>query len=103
MPILHLGATVMCMHAGSATATMPFPRVTLSGQPLVQTTTPYVIAGCSLSTSSGPFCATGQWIVGATRVLAGGLPVAIVGGTAVCIATGTGMQAVATQTRALAT
>lgn len=103
MPILHLGATVMCMHAGTATATTPFPRVTLSGQPLVQTTTPYVIAGCSLSTSSGPFCATGQWIVGATRVLAGGLPVAVVGGTAVCIATGTGMQAVATQTRALAT
>ena len=103
MPIVHFGATVMCMHAGNAVATMPFPRVTVSGQPVVQTTTPYVIAGCSLSTSSGPFCDSGQWIAGATRVLAGGLPVAVVGGTAVCIATGTGMQALATQARALAT
>jgi uncharacterized Zn-binding protein involved in type VI secretion len=103
MPVLHLGATVLCMHAGNAVPTMPFPRVTVSGQPVVQTTTPHVIAGCSLSTSSGPFCASGQWIVGATRVLAGGLPLAIVGGTAVCIATGTGMQAVASQTRVLAT
>jgi len=103
MPVLHLGASVMCMHAGTAVPTMPFPRVSVSGQPVVQTNTPYVIAGCSLSTSSGPFCASGQWLVGATRVLVGGLPVAIAGGTAACIATGTGMQAVASQTRVLAT
>lgn len=103
MPILHLGATVLCMHAGNAVPTMPFPRVTVSGQPVVQTTTPYVIAGCTQAGVPAPFCATGQWLVGATRVLAGGLPVAIVGGTAVCLAPGTGMQAVVTQTRALAT
>lgn len=102
MPILHLGATVLCMHAGNAVPTMPFPRVTVSGQPVVQTTTPHVIAGCAL-TGSSPHCATGQWLVGATRVMAGGLPVAIMGGTAVCLAPGTGMLAVATQARALAT
>lgn len=103
MPILHLGATVMCMHAGTALPTMPFPRVMVSGQPIVQTTTLYTVAGCAQASIPAPFCATGQWLVGATRVLAGGLPVAIVGGTAVCIASGTGMQAVVSQTRVLAT
>ncbi|MGY1409192.1 MULTISPECIES: hypothetical protein [unclassified Luteimonas] len=103
MPILHLGATVLCMHAGNAVPTMPFPRVSVSAQPVVQVTTPYVIAACTQASVPAPFCATGQWVVGATRVLAGGLPVAIVGGTALCVATGTGMQAVATQTRVLAT
>jgi hypothetical protein len=42
-------------------------------------------------------------VTGATRVQVGHLPVAIVGGTAVCLAPGTGMQAVASQTRVLAT
>lgn len=103
MPILHFGATVLCMHAGNALPAMPFPRVTVSGQPVVQTTTPYIVAGCALASTSAPPCASGQWLTGATRVLAGGLPVAIVGGSAVCVAPGTGLLAVVTQTRALAT
>ena len=28
-PILHLGATVLCTHAGQATPVAPFPRVTV--------------------------------------------------------------------------
>ncbi len=103
MPIVHLGATVLCMHAGSALPAAPFPRVTVSGQPVVQVTTPYAIAGCALTGTSAPPCTTGQWLAGATRVTAGGLPLAVVGGSAVCVAPGTGMLAVATQTRALAT
>ncbi len=103
MPLLHLGATVVCMHAGQARPTMPFARVTVSGQPVVQTTSPHTIVGCSLVSQSGVFCATGHWLLGASRVMAGGLPIAIVGGTAVCGGTGTGMVAVASQTRVIAT
>jgi uncharacterized Zn-binding protein involved in type VI secretion len=103
MPILHLGATVLCMHAGNAIPIAPYPRVTVSGQPVVQTNTQYVIAGCTQAAAPAPFCASGQWVSGATRVMAGHLPVAIVGGNAICLAPGTGMQAVATQTRVLAT
>ena len=29
-PVLHLGATVLCSHAGQATPLAPFPRVTVS-------------------------------------------------------------------------
>lgn len=102
-PVLHLGATVICMHAGQAHPVMPFPRVTVSGEPVVQTAILHTIVGCSLVGSSGAFCATGQWLVGASRVMAGGLPVAVVGGTAVCAATGTGMVAISSQTRVIAT
>ncbi len=49
----------------------------LSGQPVVTLASPYVIAGCALTGTPNPPCVTGQWLVGATRVLAGGVPVAI--------------------------
>ncbi len=102
-PILHLGATVLCMHAGNAQPVAPFPRVLVSGQPVVTLTTPYVVAGCSLASTSAPPCVTAQWVMGATRVLAGGAPVITFTGQAVCVPTGTGLTPVAGQTRVLAT
>ena len=102
-PILHLGATVLCTHAGQATPLAPFPRVTLSGQPLVTIASPYAVAGCALTGTPTPPCVTGQWLMGATRVLAGGVPVATLAGSSVCIPTGTPMLALMAQTRVLAT
>ena len=102
-PILHLGATVLCAHAGQATPLAPFPRVTLSGQPLVTIASPYAVAGCALTGTPTPPCVTGQWLMGATRVLAGGVPVATLAGSSVCIPTGTPLLALMAQTRVLAT
>jgi hypothetical protein len=102
-PILHLGATVTCMHAGPAQPLSPFPRVMVSGQPIVTLATPYVVSGCSLSGSGAPFCVTAQWVAGAVRVMAGGVPVVIQTGTAVCTPTGTGLLPIVAQTRVLAT
>lgn len=102
-PILHLGASVMCSHGGSAVPTAPYPRVLVLGQPVVLTTSPYVIAGCALAGTGTPPCVSGQWVMGALRVRGNGLALAIVGGTAVCMAPGTPMQAVSFQTRAVAT
>ena len=70
-PVLHLGATVLCSHAGQATPVAPFPRVMLSGQPAVNLTSPYAIAACSL-TGSAPPCVTAQMVMGAARVMIGG-------------------------------
>ena len=100
---MHSGAVVLCSHGGQATATSPFPRVLVSGQPVVTIATQYVVAGCSLSTSSGPFDVSGQWIVGATRVQAGGVPVAIAGGSSITVATGAPLVPAAVQSRAVAT
>jgi hypothetical protein len=102
-PILHLGATVLCSHAGQATPLAPFARVLLSGQPAVTISCPYGVAGCALTGTPNPPCVTGQWLVGAARALAGGVPVATLAGSSTCIPTGTPMLPVAAQTRVLAT
>ena len=102
-PILHLGATVLCSHAGQATPAAPFPRVAVSGQPIVTLTSPWVIAGCALTGTPTPPCVTGQFLMGAARVLAGGAPVVTMVSQSTCVPTGTPMLPVMAQTRALAT
>jgi hypothetical protein len=103
-PILQLGAaTVLCSHGGLATPLAPFPRVLLSGQPVVTLTSPFVIAGCALTGSGSPPCATAHWVVGAVRVMAGGAPVVTMAGQSVCVPTGTPLMPLVVQTRVLAT
>ncbi len=103
--LLHLGAQVMCAHAGQAQPTAVEPRVLVSGQPVTTLAAPYVIAGCALPppiAANGP-CLTAQWITGATRVLANGLPVLLLDSQAICAPTGTPLLIVATQTRVTGT
>lgn len=102
-PVLHLGATVLCSHAGTATVVTPFPRVLLSGQPAVTLTSQYVVAGCALASTSSPPCVTGQFVVGAVRVMGGGAPMVTMIGQSLCTPTAQPMLPVAAQTRVLAT
>ena len=102
-PILHLGATVTCAHGGQATPTAPMPRVLVGGQPVTTIAAPYLVAGCPFPPVSGGPCVTGQWVVGATRVLAGGVPVVIQTGSAVCAPTGVPLLPLVAQVRAVAT
>jgi hypothetical protein len=102
-PVLHLGATVLCSHAGQALPAAPFARVTVSGQPVVTLASPYAIVGCALTGTPVPPCATGQFVVGAGRVIAGGAPLALLSGVSVCVPTGTPMLPVAAQVRVVAT
>jgi hypothetical protein len=102
-PILHIGATVLCTHAGQATPIAPFPRVLVSGQPVVTQTSPYAVAGCALTGTPVPPCVTGQFVMGAMRVLAGGAPVLTLVSQSVCVPTGTPMLPLMAQTRVLAT
>jgi hypothetical protein len=99
--LLHQGATVLCMHAGQAQATVPNPRVKVSGQPIVTQPNPHVVAGCTLPpppAANGP-CVTAQWVTAATRVRASGQPVLLQDSQAVCAPTGTPVNIVVTQTR----
>ena len=99
--LLHVGATVMCAHAGQAQPTVPNPRVKVGGQPIVTQTTMYTITGCPFTTPvPAPMpCVTGQWVSGATRVLAGGQPVLLMDSQAICVPNGTPLNIVVTQTR----
>jgi hypothetical protein len=98
--LLHVGATVLCAHAGQAQPTSPFPRVMVSGQPVVTQAAPYVVAGCPFvpPAGNGP-CVTAQWITGAMRVKAGGLPVLLQDSQSICVPTGTPLTIAVTQFR----
>jgi len=97
--LVHEGATVLCLHGGTAQPVVTNPRVQVSGQPIVTQTSTYLIAGCGLIPSGGPFCASAQWVTAATRVTAEGAPLVLQDSQAVCVSTGTGLNIVVTQTR----
>jgi hypothetical protein len=97
--LLHLGATVLCLHAGQAQPAVVSPRVRVSGQPIITQTSPYIVAGCALTGTPNPPCATAQWVTGALRVRSMGVPVLLQDSQAVCVPTGTGLQALVTQVR----
>jgi hypothetical protein len=104
-PLLHLGATVMCLHSGQATPISPNPRVTLSGQPVVTIVSPYVIAGCLLPpppAANGP-CITGQFLVAAVRVTVASTPVLLLNSQGICAPTGVPLVPVSAQPRVLGT
>jgi hypothetical protein len=98
--LLHQGATVICLHAGQAQPTAPNPRVLVSGQPIVTQPAPYVVAGCPFNVAGAPVpCVTGQWITGAIRVMAGGMPVLLQDSQAICVPNGTPLNIIVTQVR----
>ncbi|MDX6694821.1 MAG: hypothetical protein QOF02_2424 [Blastocatellia bacterium] len=102
--LLHLGATVLCSHAGQATPVVVNPRVTVSGQPTVQISSPYVVAGCALPpppAANGP-CVTAQFVTSATRVTSMGQPLLLLDSQAICVPTGTPLMIVVTQMRVTA-
>jgi hypothetical protein len=101
--LLHLGATVLCSHAGSAQPTAVEPRVLVSGQPVVTQPAPYTVAGCTMpppTAGNGP-CVTASWTTAATRVKANGIPVLLFDSQATCAPTGTPVIVTVTQTRVL--
>jgi hypothetical protein len=103
--VLHVGATVLCSHGGQAQATVPVTRVTVSGQPTVAISSPYVIAGCALpppTAGNGP-CVTAQFVSAATRVTSNGQPLLLFDSQATCVPTGTPLMIVQTQVRVTAT
>jgi len=99
--LLNEKATVNCMHAGQAQATVPNPRVKVSNQATVQQPNPWSISGCTYTTPAGtPMpCVTAQWVSAATRVKSGGMPMLLKDSSATCIPNGTGVQIVSTQMR----
>ncbi|MBS0583134.1 MAG: hypothetical protein JSS42_08540 [Proteobacteria bacterium] len=103
--LLHVGASVLCAHGGQAQATMPNPRVTVSGQPTVTQPPPWTIAGCAMPpppSGNGP-CVTAQWLTASLRVLSNGQPLLLLDSQSLCAPTATPLLVVATQTRVTAT
>ncbi len=98
--LLHVGATVLCGHGGQAMPTVPNPRVKVSGQFVVTQPTLYTVAGCPFATPGGPLpCVTAQWVTGAIRVKAGGVPVLLQESQAITVPNGVPLSALVVQPR----
>lgn len=102
--LLHVGASVLCSHGGQAQATVPNPRVSVSGQPTVTIAGPWLVAGCALPPppgANGP-CVSAQFVTAATRVTSNGQPLLLIDSQAICAPTGTPLAIVASQARVTA-
>lgn len=100
--LLTQAATVMCVHGGQATATVPNPSVTLDGTPTCLLPDPWMVAGCPGIPASVPPCVTGQWMVGTTRVTSNGQPLLLQSGQGISVPSGTPLLPLVTQTRVTA-
>ena len=76
-PIYHVGGTAMCPHAGQVMVAGGFPRVLVAGMPVARLTDMTMVVGCPIVPPPLPPCTTVQWLVGAARVFAGGVPVLV--------------------------
>ena len=86
-PLLHVGATAICPHAGSVTAISTNVRVLVSGQPVTTMSDAFTVAGC-VFTVPGPKpqpCIKVQWLVPAARVLVNGQPALLQTSTGLCL------------------
>ena len=98
--LLHVGATVLCVHGGQAMPTAPNPRVRVSGQPITTQAAPCSVVGCPFAPGGVPSpCVTAQWLTGALRVRASGQPVLLQDSQAVCAPNGTPVIVAVTQPR----
>lgn len=98
--LLHVGATINCMHGGTAQATVPNPMVKVSGQPIVTVPAPHAIVGCAFNVAGVPSpCLTGQWneATAATCVFSNNMAVLLDASQANCIPNGTGLLITVTQ------
>jgi hypothetical protein len=101
-PLLTVGSTIMCAHGGLAQATAPNPRVLASGQPVVTMGAPYTVAGCVFNLGGAPSpCLTANWVMGAVRVKAGGMPVLLMDSQAICFPNSTPLVVTLTQPRVI--
>lgn len=88
-PLLHPGATVSCPHGAPAQIVSANTRVIVGGTPVAVLTDNTLVSGCPFQIPVGAGtkpqpCVTARWLVGATRVLVGGLPALLMTSTGIC-------------------
>ena len=89
--LAHVGAQVLCAHAGQAT-----PRTKSTGTGdcpahCFDCSTRYLVDYALPPNAGGP-CVTAQWTTGTTRVTSYGQPLLVQTSTATCVPTGTPFQ-----------
>jgi hypothetical protein len=68
-PLVHVGSTIICSHAGQISSVSANTRVLVSGQQVVTPQDTFPIAACSFTLTSGSHpCVVTKWFAGAKRV-----------------------------------
>ena len=110
--LVHVGAVIMCPHAGQVSVISSNTRVLVSGMPVATMADNYLVAGCPFTVPAGPApkpqpCVRVQWLVPATRVLVNGQPAILQLSTGLCLSVEQIPQGppnvVTTQTRVMGT
>lgn len=84
-PLLHVGATILCTHAGQATIIPSQGRVRVGGQLVAVQSDMTTVAGCAFTVGTKPQpCVTVRWISAATRVRVSGQPVLLQSSSGIC-------------------
>lgn len=100
MYLLNADSKVTCAHAGTASPTTTEPRVKVDGKDVVTLASSYSVSGCvPPGAPNVPACATGQFLVGASRVKAGGQPVLLLTSSSTSAPNGLPLQVTQTQSR----
>lgn len=95
--LLNADSKVVCAHLGTASPTVVNPRVKVDGAAVVTVAGPYTIS-CPQAPPLVP-CTTGTWLVGASRVKAGGQPVLLISTPSTTAPTGAPMTVTQTQSK----
>ena len=88
-PLLHVGATIQCPHAGSASVVPSNMRVKVGGQPVAVLPDTTTVAGCpfqipvGVGTKPQP-CVVVRWLVPALRVKVSGQPALLKTSSGLC-------------------
>lgn len=83
--LVHVGATMICPHAGQISAITTNTRVFVGKQPVVTQSDIFSIAGCVFNISGTPHpCVITKWLAPALRVLINGKPAILQNSTGLC-------------------
>jgi len=83
--LLHVGATILCPHAGQVSVVSSNTRVLLGGQPAATASDNFPIAGCPFQAGQKPQpCMTVRWVAPAVRVKIGGQPALLQTSSGLC-------------------
>ena len=85
-PLLHVGATALCPHAGQVTVVSSNARVMAGGMPVATMADTCPVAGCAFTIGPKPSpCLRVQWLVPAARVVVLGQPALLQTSTGLCL------------------
>jgi hypothetical protein len=82
--IVHIGATILCTHAGYVSEITSNFRVLVGGQPVVTQNDTFLVEGCPYTLPPPHPCMTVTWLVPSLRIKVNGNPAILQDSIGIC-------------------